>query len=212
MFYRLLLALLLIPVLVSAQVSIPEKTVTVNLVHVIGENSLNTGRARQLFSILQGEYQRQTSLNIRIRYFRTRNDRLVQNLRNRNAILKYYQRVFSSDRRAPADISMAILPPIKEGGVYYLAGLATGTCRLRSSGIAVANAEERNSAGVPRFINSIVVVMHEMGHLLGANHIDTLPATTMHSNALAYVDAQGGRVLQFHPKSVKEILNCTKRL
>lgn len=211
----ILLASLFLSVNVFAQdVSIPEKTVTVHVVHVLGEHAISTTRARELFSIVKGEYSRQLAINLKLKYFRVRNDRISQNLNNRISILNYYERVFSRrPRHRWAHVSMAILPPIKDGGIYYLAGYANGTCRFgKRFGVAVANAEETNSYGALRFVHSIVAFMHELGHLLGAKHNDALPATVMHSAAMAYVDSQGGAVLDFHPNSVKQILSCIRRL
>lgn len=200
------------PVYAATLTPTQQKTITIDLVHVLGKHSLSKERSQELINIAKDEYKNQADIIIKIKYFRVRNDRITQNLNNRLSILRYFERVFYNRRKYRATVSFAVLPPIQDNGTYFLAGYANGTCRLGSNfGVAVSNAEETNNAKVPRFFHSVVGFMHELGHLLGASHLNTVPATIMHSNALAYVDAQGGTILNFHRNSIKQIYNCLSK-
>jgi predicted Zn-dependent protease len=70
--------------------------------------------------------------------------------------------------------------------------------------VGYATAQSTNQFGQPRYINSVVNIAHEIGHLLGAKHDASLPATIMHPDAMPYANADS----KFSDRSIGEILSC----
>ena len=69
----------------------------------------------------------------------------------------------------------------------YLYGFANRTmCYGRCNGFAVAAIAETNAAGESRYPQSVVAATHELGHLLGAQHVNEYP-NIMHADAMRYV-------------------------
>lgn len=106
-------------------------------------------------------------------------------------------------------ITIVIIPPYQDNNYpdrYWLAGLANMTCgvntRRRSGGVAVSAAEVVNYLGLPRLQESLISMVHEIGHLLGASH--TTSVSIMNSNAIAL--AHTG--LSFRKVSFNEIEYC----
>ncbi len=75
------------------------------------------------------------------------------------------------------------IPPAIEGGKLWSYGYATRMCAYKHiSPIAAFVAQKRKSSYAK------IAMLHEIGHLLCADHDNSLPATIMHANALAYAD------------------------
>lgn len=74
--------------------------------------------------------------------------------------------------------------------------------------MALSTGELYNQDNAWRFPHSIIAMTHEIGHMLGAHHDDTLPVSIMNSNVLPYVDTTP---LQFSYKSKTEIQSCLSK-
>ena len=197
----------------AQEVSIPEKTIKVSLVNASGENGISNERALELFTNVKQLYSEDLALTLKLVKYRKRRNPYKQTLEtsNRLRVLRGWEGYFKRRRDTnKAVLHLVIMNPIKDQGHYWLAGYANGTCMYkRLTPVAVSNAEEYNSVGVPRFAHSTYALAHEAGHLLGAPHDDSLPATVMHSACMAYVDAQGGE-LHFSQSSFSKIRKCVR--
>lgn len=89
-------------------------------------------------------------------------------------------------------------PPILSGGFRWYAGRAQAICKPH--GVSMSNAGANQA-------HSTVGICHELGHLLGMGHLNFLPATMMHPNALAYDSNR----LEFSAKSIRQMRLCKKR-
>ena len=89
-------------------------------------------------------------------------------------------------------------PALVDGGRWY-AGRAQSICKAH--GVSMSNAGIKQE-------HSVVGLCHELGHTLGMSHLEDIPATMMHPNALAY-DATR---LEFSSKSIRQMRLCRKRL
>lgn len=99
-------------------------------------------------------------------------------------------------RRATA--VLIVTPPI---ATRFAAGLALGVCRPRSSAsYAVANIKPGD------FSRSLVAAVHEVGHLLGANHL-SFPGNWMHPDALNQPFAD---TANFQTQTKNEINRCLR--
>jgi hypothetical protein len=103
----------------------------------------------------------------------------------------------------------AILPPIQHEGELWMAGQAYLSCSKFGRKIGTSNAMIANALGEPRYNHSVIAMAHEVGHMLGAKHDNSLPATIMHEAALRYVNVWQNN-LPLSQTSLNEIKQCNK--
>ena len=106
--------------------------------------------------------------------------------------------------------ALVLVPPMYKDGIKWIAGIAQDTCfsKYKSLTLAVSVAELKNSSGQDRFLHSIFAAMHELGHTLGLNHTDTIPATVMHSGVLYYTSTS----MEFSGQHRKLGSQCLRKL
>lgn len=99
--------------------------------------------------------------------------------------------------------SVLMVTPELAGG--YLAGLALTTCASSPSrAYAVVNTKPN------RTDSNTIATVHEVGHLLGASHIEA-PLSWMHPDALGEGQRQGYQTIaRFAPTSLQQIRNCRR--
>lgn len=189
--------------------------VKIHVVLVVGQNSLTEERSLELIRANQRLYSNQLGTSLKLtRVQKKRNPYVSDTTIEGHVQLRLLERWegFFRRRRGRTDtLQIALIPPLETGGHFYLAGYANGICSLnRFVGVAYATAEETNIYGQLRFKHSIIALAHEIGHLGGMTHDDTLTndgkAGIMHSYALPFVDLQ--KKMRFSPKSRREWLDC----
>lgn len=84
--------------------------------------------------------------------------------------------------------ALVITSRFEKNGLKYFAGLGNPTCFNFERGVTLAlvSMRDRNDVGEDRLRYSIYGAMHELGHNLNLDHLNTLPPTIMHSAVLHY--------------------------
>jgi len=104
-----------------------------------------------------------------------------------------------------AKIIHAILPPIIEPGPKSYIGGLSRTCQGRPA-VSVSNAIEKSLATrAPRLAASALIIAHELGHTMGADHDNRYP-NVMHESATSLLVA--GNKLEWSKKSIREMNQC----
>lgn len=106
-------------------------------------------------------------------------------------------------------IQLVLTPPITgpyTGGVSYPTPCAF---EVGDKGVVVANISPGYN-GLDRTRHAQVVIIHELGHLLGASHDSSAPVSIMHDAPLPFVDSNK-LVWEFNSWSRDEIRRCIKR-
>lgn len=194
------------------------KTAQVYLVSVSGPNAVSHDQAGALFDIVRQSYADETGVTLQL-YKHLRLGRYpfksVFNIASSKGDLGRWEGFFRRRLTAKARkqvLFVAVVPPYYDtysGQTgYWMLGWANGFCRLPPwAGVGYSTAEMKNLAGADRWWMSAEALKHEMGHLVGAFHDDSLPATCMHSNGLAY-QPDAGPVLPFSVWSVGQVRKC----
>ena len=91
--------------------------------------------------------------------------------------------------------NLAIIPALEDGPRRGIGGIASDVCGMLShSQMTIAALTPKNHMGEDRLTEASTIIAHELGHQIGCDHDDTLPATVMHSNVAPYVKQQNGVV------------------
>lgn len=181
------------------------------VVYMRGAHGISSEQARSVYREAVRRISEETGKTLVLRKWKVRSFNLALTFLNRADVLNRVRGYFT--RRKSNDwIQIAIMGPLVQDGVWYSAGLATGTCmRGYYSPLAVVNVTESNDLGAYRLPHAITSIEHETGHLMGAEHDNSTnrygEASVMNGNALAYVEAQKGRLF-FSAKSVRQIRGC----
>ena len=102
-------------------------------------------------------------------------------------------------------IWLVVLPPVEDNGLRYIAGYARTTCfKDLNLAVVVVFLQSKNSYGDNRLLHSSYAITHELGHAMGAKHVDSM--TIMHPNPLPWVTQYGA--LPFDIKSKREMRRC----
>ncbi len=147
--------------------------------------------------------QKATGVKVRIHKFIKRKH-FAPELQRLEDWTKLSYRTFAwMSRQKAKGIRMAFLPPLVDPlGNRYMAGLAQ-LCKPLN-GLAVVNAQEVRSNGSDGIYPSTVIATHELGHLVGAEHLDT-EFNVMHSQAAFYSSTQKLGIAQ---KSINQMKRC----
>jgi hypothetical protein len=92
-----------------------------------------------------------------------------------------------------------LVPPVVQNGTKWMTGVSSMKC---AGSVSYSVIERTNSKGEDRYLHSLSAMVHEVGHGLGADHIDS--PTVMNSGVLGLVK---DRLLDFDKKSIQEIRN-----
>jgi len=156
-----------------------------------GPYSLTCQQGRQLIRDVQAIYARE-NIKLNLRRFRC----IANPKKSRDRLTGYGidnthwwwdEEYFVGKNYRPRWIHHAILPPIQHDNSLWLAGQAYQSC-ISGHKVSTSNATIVSALGEPRYRHSVIAAAHEIGHSLGADHDNSLPATIMHGAALQYVN------------------------
>ena len=192
---------LLLTLLITTSAFAEIKPIKLYVVHVRGFHGLSIREAKDEVATIKLFYA-SYGIPIKVTRFRSINNPYKQyynNVNNKLGLLLLW-RNWSKKHRLPNQMRLFITPPNEN----YVYGQAFSVCN--PVGMAYTAAQPYNQeTGVDRHIQSKVAALHEVGHMLGASHDESLPATLMHPNANAYVkDTWQG----LSETSINEIRKC----
>lgn len=182
--------------------------IKVHLYSASGFNALTPERVDEMFAMVADYWRAQKGIDLVVtkrRYIKNKFKQYhcISEL-CRFKLLQAWRKWAAKRNNNRKILKLIVLPPIVDGGSWYLAGYAASHCSLLvGDSVAYAAAQEYNAQGVPRFWHSAVGLAHEIGHLLGAAHSTGLMDTGVLWNTTEGVWPE----LDF--KAAKSIKQCT---
>lgn len=204
---KLILALILslAPVLALAQGKVP-----LAVIHAQGDFAMNTAQIYEMIDYVQSKYA-ELGISFRIKRIRVTEDLFPQ---QGVSPFGYNGAIFAWENWARRKrigrrhwLIYVVAPPVPDVGRLWFGGVALASCRKARPRLAYGNAGPVNISGLDRRLVSAVIMQHELGHLLGANHTEELPPTVMHPAPLGPV-AFGGYIPPWAEISKQEIYQC----
>lgn len=200
---------LLHPAKAHAEELMPRIRVAVTLVR--GENALTRAEARQAMREVRTIFAAELGINLTLMNTRivsaphalqrsTLNDAL-----DNDTLYLWNKRFMRPQYSMGGVIDIAILPTIKDDGHHLFAGRSGGLCSLYN-GFLITYIGEWRDNGESGLKYSRYTLAHELGHILGATHVDT--PTIMNAGPFLGVDEFGE--INYDPESVAQIHDCLK--
>lgn len=184
-----------------------------NIVHARGDSGFSYLRAKELIQAGSARISKETGAPLTLLSFRSVRDPFAYrsatlSIAQRKQKLHLWDRYFQR-RVGKRGVNLAIIPPIREAGRLWFAGISERVCRGFGA-TAYINVGERNADGELRWASSITAYMHELSHAAyGLLHDNELPATVMNEDALGYMVRYGAKEpLKFSKKSIEEVRRC----
>lgn len=152
-----------------------------------GGNSLSQARTEELLKHVKEKMKEaRIRLNIKkVRYGNAANDDWTHGLTTLDGVYTAMERGWYQARREGGMFNpkafkhkkkkrtykLVLHPGFLYKGELWMAGLANGICPVSEyTRVASSTAHEANEKNQPRFIHSVLVAAHELGHLFGAKH------------------------------------------
>ena len=184
--------------------------IRVALTVVPGENALSRSETRTAFRETRRFFAEQVGINLMLVSTKVRRAPgalalFDPTLEDSTPLLYYWSKRFWK-KHVGGVINVAVLPPLVDAdGIPYFSGRAGGFCSLYS-GFAYMTAPRTRLNGQSGVHNAAYTLAHELGHVLGAPHIDT--ETIMNPYPFPYIDEQGE--IPFDIESSRAIRDCLK--
>lgn len=176
----------------------------VRMVYARGPNSLPRAQAKQLVDRALEEIRQETGVTATVRRFIVLDKNPFQSMHSdlSQAHLAWASWVLYFRDTSEASVNLAVVPPWKVNGIYWLLGYAH---QCKEGGTAMVTMEPTNQDGLDRIAHSYTSLKHELMHVLGAKHRDNV-CNIMHSAAMNCVPNTS--TLR---ESVNEIKSCGGR-
>lgn len=209
-----LLTLLLLPYLLTAiaQAAAEAPRIKISATLVRGNNALSRKETKITLNEVRQIFRTQVGLDLQLvnlRQIRAPKAFLYLTLEKAltNQAVYYWSKRFGRLKYSQNGvIDIAIMPTIPHtDNRDYFAGVSGGLCSL-ASGFVVNYAGTMRTNGESGLNLAKHLIAHEMGHILGATHIET--QSIMHPTALQY--AEGTNQIPFDIESVNQIRECLK--
>lgn len=198
-----LLALFLTPSLGLCLTKVP-----LMIIHPRGPNDFNLGQIYEMYFAVKERYR---ALGYDLKLKRYRSPLHSPYIQQGNSFLDYtaamihWQYWLVKQRLVRKHwIFLVAAPPAPADGVWWFGGVARQTCS-RNPRIAYTTLGPVSAHGPSRVLHSWTVVEHEIGHLLGASHLDAYD-NVMHSAALHLIK---GSLLPWDPLSAAQMQSCS---
>lgn len=198
---RLLLALFLLGPLFAQATPRVDIAITV----VPGQNAISLREARAAMREARQIFASELGVNLVLvssRIRRAPKSNALMSLQSTDELLYYWSKRFWK-KHIGGVLNLAILPPLNDRGTFYYAGRAGGFCALYD-GFAWANIPRLRTNGTDGRVYAKYVIAHELGHLLGAEHVDS--PTIMNPGVIEWADRLHD--LNFDPDTVRQIGEC----
>lgn len=189
------------------------QTIPLSVLNAQGTHAVSCAEGRSMVRDTQRLFQR-VGVHISLRHYQCRQNPWKRPLKLTEESIGDVHWFFDEEwfvgsrYRGSKWLHHVILPPIlDQEGSRWLAGYSYLSCYRAGKNISTSNATMQSAQGISRYRHSVIAMAHELGHLLGADHDDSFPASIMHSAAMHYVDGVEGW-MSFSRKSIEEFLSC----
>lgn len=184
--------------------------IKVKIILIAGAFGVSQNVAIPMFQYVKAEYCQELGVDLQLTTLRNRKD-LYPQFKSLSAQQQRYNAwkawLIAKNRLRTKRLTYLMFPPMPEAGKLWIGGLSSTICGYgKAKSFSMGNAELYNQDSAPRYNHSIVIMKHELGHLLGADHDNAVPVTVMNSAPLPSVDAMG--ILPFSALSISQIHIC----
>lgn len=184
--------------------------VKIRVINATNRYSMNRRQALAMLKDVKARFKNMTGERLVIRSFRSvRNPFPFLQEKTYNyvevlATWSFYVADHPIHFRGPTII---ITPPFNASGIRWLQGATEGICSKET--LAFTTSENYNVAGELRYDHSVISFLHELGHVVGADHDNTFPVTIMNANMLPWVDIDP--MMRYSALSLTQIHSCLEK-
>lgn len=201
---KILLSLLLLaPILAEAK----PREIPVEVWSIQGEGALSLPYTIRAFGKASRKLENELGVRFKARRYRRTFNRFYLN--NTIERFKYIHPSWDywTYRKSPRDVvRLAVLPPLRsDDGSRWFAG-AANLCDL--TGFAWTNGGYANTSGLGRFKLSVGIIVHELGHIAGADHDPDDVIAMMNPDAGRYILQLGLSSMYFSDSSKTQVGQC----
>lgn len=196
----------------------PNYQIPINLTLVPGPRALSEPRAIELFNQAALKLERDLPLTFSLKKISTQTARKLPICPDTSSTERCHivQLSYWMSHTTPPKngYSVVIAPPMyyRTRKDYALGGRASDPWCGERVGTVVVFAQETNSQGEDRFVDSTYTLAHEIGHVLGATHtaLSESPVSIMHPFIFPGLRSQNMEA-SFALRSVNQIKRCLRR-
>jgi hypothetical protein len=191
------------------------KTILITIILVAGPHGFDKSQTSDMYREVRERLRSEVGVDLKLKKLSRRQDIFKQysTLNSRlQRYLKWKLYLTSIGRLKSKELVHLILPPMPHtDGKRYISGYASSLCTFKKfKTMSLSNAQMVNQDGAARFQHSILAMLHEVSHILGATHQDWAP-NVMHSAALAYLPTGASHwTLPILPTTAQQVRKCVQ--
>jgi len=185
---KVLFCIVIILSLITARIAHATPRPTLNIYYEKSESAIPVSNLPYVISELKRHFKEEFNVVPRMTIRGVRPSPIARTLNDLRSHYGYWNKYISSRTRARHYWALVITSRFEKDGLQYFAGLGNPTCFRFQPGVTLAmiSMATKNDAGEDRLRYSIYGAMHELGHNLNLEHLNTSPPTIMHSAVLKY--------------------------